>query len=207
MVLTADSVFSWHVYKQIRNFFIDCVYETCLWNTKHWDKVLWEKWEAWSDLCLFGTSWQGGKKNPKENQQISQHTPSVVSLWVLLYYLGRITLPTRFRAMLKMAPGTGRQRTCLLLHHLVITWRGPKDGAIDLLCQTQQIALQSLVRLSDYSTRCCGDKSCWKLRSCPRRRTYKRTWAESTTAGEDASICAVILIAGKMTAITESAPL
>lgn len=119
------------------------------------------------NVCLELIDRQKKPQKTQENQQISQHTPGVVSLRVLLYYLGRISLPTRFRAMLKMAPGTGRQRTCLLLHHLVITWRGPKDGAIDLLCQTQQIALQSPVWLSDYSARCCGDKSCWKLRSCP----------------------------------------
>lgn len=67
----------------------------------------------------------------------------------LLYCPGKSSSPTRFRAILKMAPGSGRRAAALLLHHLVITWRGPNDGAIDLLCQTQQIAVPSLVWPSD----------------------------------------------------------
>lgn len=64
----------------------------------------------------------------------------------LLYCPREISPPTRFRAILKMAAGSGRRLVALLLHHLVITWRGPNDGAIDLLCQTQQIAVPSPVR-------------------------------------------------------------
>lgn len=50
---------------------------------------------------------------------------------------------------LKLVLAPTREQTCLLLHHLVITWRRPNDGVIYFLCQTQTLAVQSTVRLSD----------------------------------------------------------
>lgn len=85
------------------------------------------------------------KRNERKPDGFRNNSPSSE----LLYCPGEISSATRFRAILKMAPGSGRRPVALLLHHLVITWRGPNDGAIDLLCQTQQIAGPSPARLSD----------------------------------------------------------
>lgn len=97
-------------------------------------------------ICVSLDIFNGDDKKEGERKPdgFRNSSPSLESL----YCPGKSSSPTRFRAILKMAPGSGRRPAALLLHHLVITWRGPNDGAIDLPCQTQQIAVPSLVWLS-----------------------------------------------------------